>query len=48
MTNVYGENEKGDIETTDNQNDTSMLNFSEPWGWRIRQFYNSNVRKPSF
>lgn len=50
MTNVYGQDEKGDIETdneiwsqlgselvtnetvslTDNQNDTSMLNFSEP------------------
>ena len=57
MTNVYGQDEEGDIETdneissqlgselitnetvplTDNQNDTSMLNFSESG---VREFDN--------
>lgn len=67
MTNVYGQDEEGDIETyneissqlgselvtnetvplTDNQNDTSMLNFSES-GLENSTIYNSNVRKRIF
>ncbi|MGC2440195.1 MAG: hypothetical protein WA390_02125 [Nitrososphaeraceae archaeon] len=62
MTNVYGQDEEGDIsdneitsqlgselvtnETVplaDNQNDTSMLNFSES-GVENSTIYNSNVR----
>lgn len=66
MTNVYGQDEEGDIsdneissqlgselvtnETVplaDNQNDTSMLNFSES-GLENSTIYNSNVRKRIF
>jgi hypothetical protein len=67
MTNVYGQDEEGDIETdneissqlgselltnetvplADNQNDTSMLNFSES-GLENSTIYNSNVRKRIF
>ena len=61
MTNVYGQDEEGDIETgneissqlgselvtnetvplTDNQNDTSMLNFSESG---VREFDNLQLQ----
>ena len=67
MTNVYGQDEEGDIETDNeissqlgselvtnetvplahNQNDTSMLNFSES-GLENSTIYNSNVRKRIF